>query len=280
MNVESLKSNLPCGTGGVSVNDHGEIFVADFGAILSDAETMGTKVLKLGVDGRVTVFATGLKGASGNEFDSNGNLFQSNIRGNSISRINETGEVCEFASEGILAPVGIVIDENDDLLIANCNGNSIQKVSADGRSTQYAESPLFDGPNGLTLDEQGILYVANFENGDVLRVDREGAVIRLATIPGNNNGHITYLDGELLVVGRSAHQVFRVTLDGTVSVFAGSGNKGKKDGPLLSAEFCFPNDIAVSHDRSCFYVNDISDTSTDGMKLGPTTLRRIGMPAK
>lgn len=275
MVVDTLVANLDGGSGGVSVDSEGNIFVADFGAILGDRKTMGTKVFRVTPNGETSVFAAGFEGASGNEIDSEGSLYQSNIRGNCINKVSPSGVVSQFCADGILGPVGIAIDREDQIYVANCNGNTIQKITRDGVSKRFAKSKLFKCPNGLTFDENAILYVANFDNGDVLRVDPKGHVTKFASIPGNNNGHLTYFDGSIYVVGRSAHRVFRVSIDGEVSAFAGSGVKGRADGPAEVAQFCYPNDIEISHDRSCFYVNDIDDTTTDGMKLAPMSVRRI-----
>ncbi len=272
--VETL-AEVPGGTGGLVVDRAGNLYSADFGAILGDAETAGTKVFRISPEGKVEVFAEGLEGASGNAIDSKGTLFQSNIRGNAISRITPDGVVSTFVTEGIELPVGIVIDAEDTLWVANCGSASIQKVTADGVSTRFVESPLLKCPNGITLDRNHNLYVANFEGGDVLKITPAGEVSVLATLPGNNNGHIVHVDGSLFVVARTAHQVYQVSLTGQVKLLAGSGEKGGKDGPLLEATFCYPNDIALGLDGRTLYVNEIADESTAGMTLAPTRVRVI-----
>ena len=60
-----------------------------------------------------------------------------------------------------------------------------------------------------------------------------------------------------------------------MSLYAGSGEKGGADGPLLEASFCYPNDIAVSHDGNRFYVNEVADHTSEGRKLAPTRIRVI-----
>ena len=102
-----------------------------------------------------------------------------------------------------------------------------------------------------------------------------GEVSVLATLPGNNNGHIVYVDGVLFVVARAAHQIYEVSMSGEMKLFAGSGEKGGADGPRLEASFCFPNDIAISPDGKTLYVNEVADESTDGMKLARTRVRTI-----
>lgn len=271
----STLAQVPGGTGGLVVDSKGTLFSAEFGDLLGDRENPGTRLFRVTADGEVEVFAKGFEGASGVAINGEGEMFQANIRGGYISRVAESGEISEFARDGLRGPVGIVIDDMGTLWVANCGGNSIQKVLRDGTSTRFLDSPLLKCPNGITLDDDHNLYVANFFSGDVVKITPKGEASVLATLPGENNGHITYADGALYVVARSAHQIYTVSLDGTVTLFAGTGEKGGDDGPRLEASFCYPNDIAVSPDGKLVYVNEVADHSSEGMKLAPTRIRAI-----
>ena len=268
-------AEIPGGTGGLVADGKGFVYSAEFGNILGDPNTAGTRLFRIAPDGKTTVFATGFQGASGVALGADGILYQANIRGGFVSRVAPDGTVTTFVKEGLRGPVGVVIDGQGTLWIANCGGNSIQKVTADGASSRFAESPLLKCPNGITLDHRGNLYTANFYNGDVIKITPKGEATVLATLPGGNNGHLAFADDALYVVARETHQIYTVSLDGEVTLYAGSGEKGGTDGPLLKASFCYPNDIAVSPDGTRFYVNEISDHTSDGKKLEPTRIRVI-----
>ena len=94
-------------------------------------------------------------------------------------------------------------------------------------------------------------------------------------MPGTNNGHLTWHDGFLYVVARGAHKIFKVSPEGEVSLFAGSGKRGRDDGPAHEATFSFPNDIAVSPDGKSFYVNENASTTAPHTELAPMIVRRI-----
>ena len=243
------------GSGGVSVNENGEIFVANFGDFLNVAN--GGAVWKIGLDGSVEMFASGLDGASGNDFDSQGNLIQSNIAGNRISRITPEGVVSDLTSENIFNPVGIAITEGDTIYVANCTfPGSIARITPQGESSILLQDSILSCPNGLTIDDEGVLYACNFNNGSVLRITQDGEVSELASIPGDNNGHLTYANGMLYVVARCANQIYEVSLSGEITLLAGSGVRGNSDGPALDATFSIPNGIAPSPDGSSLYIND------------------------
>ncbi|MCB0279814.1 MAG: hypothetical protein KDD94_09945 [Calditrichaeota bacterium] len=270
-NVITLTPEINGGTGGLAVDDSGNIYIGDFGPDLNGG---GDKVFKVSPEGNVSIFAQGLFGASGNQFDSQGNLYQSNISASRISKITPDGQVSTFVESGLVQPVGIAIDKDDNLYVCNCGNNTIQKVTPAKVSTLFASSSLFNCPNGIALADDGNLYVANFVGGKVLRVSPGGSVSSFVTIVGSNNGHITYFEGNLYVAARGANRIYGVSLSGTIKLIAGDGSRGVKDGPALNSGFSLPNDLAFSQDGKYMYVNDAVST-TGATVINPMVLRRI-----
>lgn len=274
--VETLAPELEGGTGGMEVDAKGFVYCADFGSVLGAGGTGGDRIFRIDPEtGASEVFARGLRGASGNALGPGGDLFQSNIGGNFISRIRPDGSSSVFLRANLRSPVGIAVDAEGMLFVANCGSNSILEVTPEGESNVFASDPLFACPNGIALDDEHNLYVANFGNGDVIQVAWDGEVRKLATLPGNNNGHLVQRGGFLYVVARGAHQIYKVSLDGEVELFAGTGARGHDDGPALEATFSFPNDLAFSPDGKTLYVNENASTSEPHTVLAPTTVRRI-----
>lgn len=276
--VETITSPFNA-SGGVAIDDSGTVYVADFGQFLNLAN--GTKVYKVYDDGNGTVveFATGLLGASGNEFDSQGNLFQSNIAGNRLSKITSDGTVTTFATNGIQGPVGVAVADGDTIYVANCGGNSIAKVNPDGSSSVWVSSGFLNCPNGLTIDEDGNLYTCNFANGNIIKITPDKQVSVLATLPGGRCGHLTYFEGNLYVAARCAQKIYKVTLDGDTTLIAGSGARGNDDGTGLQASFNHPNGIEAIRKGNdiILYVNDATSLSGDciTVPLNPVVIRKI-----
>jgi len=271
--VITLTGVINGGSGGLAVDTAGNIYMADFGPSLSGG---GTELFRVTPAGSVSVFATGFNGASGNDFDSMGNLFQSNISASRIDKVAPDGTVTAFTSQNIRGPVGIYIDEGDTLYVCNCSSDTIRKVTPSGVSTLFSSGFLFQCPNGITRDDDGNFYVANFGNGRVLKILPDGTESIFATVPGNNNGHLTYHDGLLYVAGRGADRIYTITMDGQVEVFAGTGVQGIVDGPRLQAQFSLPNDVIVDPTGQYLYVNDVVDP-TDPTDISPMVLRRIDL---
>ncbi len=274
--VSTLVRDLPGGTGGLEVDKEGFVYSADFGSKLGAGSQGGNLLFKIHpVSGEFEIFANVLRGASGNAIGPSGDFFQSNIGANTISRITPAGEVSTFLKRELKSPVGIVIDEDGLLFVANCGGQRILEVTPEGEPAEICASPLLKCPNGITLDVDHNMYVANFGNGDVIKITPDGEASRLATLPGNNNGHLVHRDGKLYVVARSAHQIYEVSLEGKVQLLAGSGKRGHDDGPLLKASFSFPNDLAFSPDGKLLYVNENAQIEGPGGDLSPMTVRAI-----
>ena len=272
--VSTVTDEIP-GSGGVKLDAQGNVYIANYGDALPNQN--GNQVWRLDKEGNLEVFATGFQGASGNDFDSQGNLFQSNIAGSFISKITPEGNVSTFVSAGISAPVGIGIDSQDNLFVCNCGNNTIRKVTPNGGSTQFASGTLFNCPNGITLDHEENLYVSNFSNGSVVKVTPEGTASFFINIPGNNNGHIAYspIDSVLYVNSHGSHRIYRVTLEGDITIIAGSGIRGNVDGTALQAQFSRPNGIDVSPSGDTLYLNSSIPLTNAGLPLNPSVVRMV-----
>ncbi len=280
--VETLVEQINA-SGGVKLHDN-YLYVANFGRALDNAD--GREVYKISKSGVVQQFATGLSGASGNDFDSEGNLFQSNIAGNSVSKITASGQVSLFASENITCNVGIVVDPDDNLYVCNCcgaQGNTIRKVTPQGDVSLFASGNLFRCPNGITIDKDNNLYVSNFSNGNVVKISPSGQTSLLATTPGTqnsaaSNGHIVYspVEDVLYVASHGSHSIYRLTLDGVLTRIAGTTARGNLDGNGNEATFSRPNGLAITQGGDTMYVNSsIPVTDAGGRPLNPSKIRML-----
>ncbi len=268
-------------SGGVKLGPDGMLYVGNFGDGLSNAN--GTQVWRVHPQtGERELFASGLSGASGNAFDSQGNFFQSNIAGNRISKITPDGTVSTFTTTGFSSPVGIAIDSRDNLYVCNCGNNTIRKVSPQGNSEAFAGGFLFRCPNGITIDHAGNLYVSNFNNtNNVIKITPDGVPSVFADIQGANNGHLAYFapDSIFYVNSHGSSSIYRMTSEGTVTKIAGSGLRGNDDGEGLSATFSRPNGIAVSVTGDTLWVNSSIPTQdnpgSNFFPLNPSVVRMI-----
>jgi len=267
-------------SGDIAVDAEGNIFAANFGTSLATVAN-GTTIWKITPEGVYSEFASGFNGASGNTFDAQGNLFQSNIAGDRIDMVTPDGTRSVFASgANISNPVGLAHDSSGNLYVSNCGDSTIGKFTPNGQGSIFSSTPLISCPNGLTIDDEDTLYAANFNNGNIIRIPQTGPASVLASTPvsgskpNGGNGHIIFRNNRLYVVSNATHQVFELSLDGQLTLIAGSGIRGRTDGPLLQARFSLPNGIDLSPDGTVLYVND-SEGLVNNNDIAPNVIRVI-----
>lgn len=273
--VVTLTSSFK-GSGGLSLDNDGNLFIGDFGDFLGipDPDGLPNHVMKLDTNLNLTQYSTGFLGASGNDFDSNGVLFQSDIRDNAIYKI--IGGVRTFVTgAGIVSPVGIVFDSNDNFYVCNCGDGTIRKVTPSGISTQFASGPEFNCPNGITVDENDNLYVSNFANKKIVKITPSGTVSEIGNTT-SNNGHLDYDINfrNLYIASYQGHEIWSLNIDTLeMEVIAGTGVRGNDDGSGQTATFSTPNGIAVTDDGSRIYVN--CAVPLTGANINPQIIREI-----
>jgi len=236
--------------GGVTIDLIGNIYVADF----------ADDVWKITPEGDRQLFATGFYGSSGNVIDNEGNLLQSSYYADTITRIDRKGNTKPFvhAGGGLSGPVGLAIDrKSGEVYAANCRGNSLVKISKDGHVSPFATSPLFHCPNGITLDRDGNLYVVDFGDDKMLKIDPNGSVAPFATVSGKGLGHVCFKDDRLYVAAYHTHEIYEVTLAGSVERILGNGERGIVDGAPDKARLSFPNGIACDPWYPRLYINEM-----------------------
>ena len=281
LEVSTLTAESFQASGGLTVAVNGDILVANFGLALNNAN--GTTVYKIDSEsGARSVFAAGFSGASGNTIGPDGLLYQSNVRANSVFRVESDGTLSTVvkASDGLVNPIGISFNSNRELFINNCGNNSISRMSTNGEVNTFSNSALLNCPNGLTIDGNDNLYAVNFNNGNIIKITASGSASIFATTPGSSskptggNGHIIFANNKLYLVSNATNQVFSLSLSGELIVIAGDGTKGRKDGESLSAQFSLPNGIGISPDGSKLYVNDSTNIGSSFI-ISPNVVRVI-----
>lgn len=285
INVSSLTSSFK-GSGGLSIDNNGNLYIGDFGDFLDTGDNDGqfNNVMKLDKNLNLSVFSTGFIGASGNDFDSNGVLYQSDIGANAIFKI-VNGVRTFVTSTGISQPVGIVFDSNDNFFVCNCGNNTIRKITSTGDSTLFASgTPLFC-PNGITIDEDDNLYISNFSNGNIVKITPTGVATVLNSTPGGttsgaSNGHLDYYAATrtLYIASHGSNKIYSLEIDNpsNLEVLAGSGVRGNSNGDALTASFSRPNGVVVSKTGDSIYINSaLPLTNIPNRPLNPQVIRLI-----
>ena len=181
-------------------------------------------------------------------FDSNNNLYISEIGNNVIRKIDTNG------------------------IISTIAGNGIQGYSGDGGLATDAQ--LY-GPFGITFDKNYNLYIGERYNNVIRKIDTNGII---TTIAGNGNqGYsgdgglatdallygcrsVTFNDnGDLYIADGNNHVIRKIDTNGIISTIVGNGIQGYSgDGELaINAQINYPR-IVIFDNYDNFYFSESS----------------------
>ncbi len=226
-------------------------FAMDKGGHLLIANEPGKKVVKL-VNDSTAEEVLSSDSPSGLDFDNEGNLYISNFFSGMILR--KRGNAIDTFARGLNEPSDIKYDGAGYFYIAEYKTGMIKRINPRGEITVFAKG--FNLPFGLAFDEMKNLYVANNTTGIINKVGPSGDIDSFARLPGSIS-YLTYSKktGNLYAACFTCHAVYSITGTGKVSVVAGNGNAGNKDGKGSEAQFNGPNSIIISP-RGILYVSE------------------------
>ncbi len=187
------------------------------------------------------------------------------------------------AAAGFNSPAGIAIDATGNTYIAD-NGNSlIRKILPDGTVTTFAgnasqghtdgvgTAATFNAPIGVAVDGAGNVYIADEGNNMIRKITPGGVVTTLAGSgtagSGNGAGSAATFNrpygvaadavGNVYVADEGNNVIRKITPDGIVTTFAGSGASGSADGAGTAASFFDPEGIAIDAAGN-LYIGDVA----------------------
>ncbi|MEM8509519.1 MAG: hypothetical protein AAF717_16930 [Bacteroidota bacterium] len=260
---------------GLHVGAGGTLFASDFGVF--DAELgkyNGTQVFKINKRG-ISLVAEGFEAPMGSAQDSNGNLyFNTENNNDAVSGIlvkvapnGSSSKVGEIAGW----PSGVAIDDDDVLYVANFFAPTLHKVTPDGAISILATDDRLFGCVGIDIDGEGNIITANFFTADILKVTPEGEVTLIANIPDTTQGfaigYMIIFEDNVYATGIGENLIYKVGFDGSVEIFAGTGENGSVDGQLNEASFSQPNGIAADKRRRILYISQFGEPGLRAIKF-------------
>lgn len=183
-------------------------------------------------------------------------------------------------------PWGILTDGADNVYVADKDNQVIRKISPEGivttlagtvnssgRTDGPATSSKFFSPENMVFDANGNMYVADTDNNLIRKITPAGEVSTFAGsgTAGKDDGEgtaatfnkpiglvINRLTGDLYVADYASHLIRKITPNGHVSTFAGSGTPGDANGMGQSAKFDRPYGLTIDN-LGNLYLSDAND---------------------
>lgn len=175
-------------------------------------------------------------------------------------------------SSSFFNPDGIVADAAGNLFVADFNNNVIRKITTDGTTSTFVgngklvttpgtgiNAGIFH-PVAIAIDKQNNLYVSDLSN-HILKITPSAVLTILAgSLEGKNgsdngkgtaatfytpDGLAVDANNNIYVADDNNNVIRKITPDGQVSTFAGSGVQGKTDGTGTAAQFMLPLSLTI-----------------------------------
>ncbi len=268
--VKTLVKNFPA-NGAVTVDSEGNLFVNEYGTATSDISGSGNRIFKVDSNGEYTVFLNNVKGPVGGAFHKNGAFYFNNNSSYTDSKLMryKDGNLEKIADIPGFAADLLIKESTGDIIITNYTKPSLYIVDSKGKLKEYISDERLKGCTGITRGADETIFVSNFSTGKIYKVNND-EVVEFASIPieypGYVIGYITYFENTLYASGYGASKIYSISMDGEVSVFAGSGKREDIDGDDKNSGFFVPNGIEIDKKKRRLYISQNGNGQHMGLR--------------
>ena len=205
-----------------------------------------------------------------------GALWFTNTRGNSIGRMDTSGNLVTYTDATVAAPCSITTGPDGALWFTNFGNQSygsIGRITTDGTISNYTGEGIY-GPTGITTGPDGALWFTNNRNDSIGRVTTDGAVTNFTSPTiGSPRAITSGPDGALWFT--NSNSIGRITTSGVVTAYSKTGIQSPSGIASAGGALWFTNGIeqgSIGRISTTGTISLLSDPSIYGpvsITLGP-----------
>ncbi|QJD95233.1 hypothetical protein HH214_04750 [Mucilaginibacter robiniae] len=194
--------------------------------------------------------------------------FAGSTETSSSSIINQPSAVVQDASGNLYSADNYVIHKITPAGVVTVFAGS----GAYGNTNGTGTSASFGSIQGMTIDKDGNIYVSDQSYNQIRKITPTGVVTTLTnnTNYGSDDGKLVNASfnypqgmaiddaGNLYIADGYNNKIRKISTDGIVSTFAGTGSAGAANGPANAATFNYPQSVAIDNYGN-FYIADKSN---------------------
>ncbi|HKN01738.1 MAG TPA: NHL repeat-containing protein [Candidatus Binataceae bacterium] len=181
---------------------------------------------------------SGLSDPQGVAIDAAGNVWVTNLGGNSVTELTSSGGLAgnfnnsNTPGANFNAPYGVAIDAAGNVWVTNRNGNSVTELTSSGTlAGNFAPSGAsFNVPQGVAIDAAGNVWVTNYNGNSVTELTSSGGLAgNFAPSGANfNDPHGVAIDaaGNVWVTNQGGNSVIALTPPAGLGPILSFGNNG------------------------------------------------------
>jgi outer membrane protein OmpA-like peptidoglycan-associated protein/sugar lactone lactonase YvrE len=204
-------------------------------------------------------------------------------------------------------PSSLAVDSSKNVYIADELNHVVEKVTPAGELSIFAgtgtaglptagnaTSSKLNRPSGLAIDSSGNVYISNYASDMVVKVNSLGKLSIFAGTGtegaptagpatssklGGPMGLAVDSAGNVTIADRSSNLVARVTPSGKLSIFAGTGSKGKPTpGPATSSNLYSPQAVAADESGNVYIADENNYVIEKVLLIDSTTPTIANLP--
>lgn len=200
-------------------------------------------------------------------YDTNGAYVQTFVGSGFYGHVDGQGQQTMFYNPLFIAP-----DSKSNLFVWESGNGMIRQITLDGTVTTFAGGGTsivgigtnvnlnYDFPPaiyGMTIDRTDTIWLAS-GYGYLYKITPDATVSKIQLPQGTSPRGICSDSLNNIYFSDSSRRIFKNSKNGTLSVFAGSGNSGYVDGTGLFCAFSTPTTMTCDSANSLYVFDDIN----------------------